>query len=329
MKIESFKPYVGQHCETTAIGCLLKHNGIALSEPMLFGLGEGLGFIFWKMKSMDFPFVGGRIKPDRLTENLCRNLNLGLEVRQTSSVDRAWRTVVEQLNNGIPVALKLDCFHLQYFTNRIHFAGHYAVIYGYDDTVAYLLDTEQQGGMVSTSLDSLAKARSAKGPMASKNLSYTIDGGVERLPELAQAVKSAIFNNTTDYLNPPIRNFGFKGIQKTAHELKRWFNTSSDPERDFVTTSMLMERAGTGGALFRNLYRDFLYEASAQDGLGQLDRPAKAFASIAVNWTELADVLQRAGETRNGRYIDSAVQLLSTLSVAELKAMTQLHELLA
>jgi len=75
MKIANFKPFVGQHCETTATGSLLNQIGIELSEPMLFGLGEGLGFIFWNMKTMDFPFIGGRVKTDLLTENLCRNLH--------------------------------------------------------------------------------------------------------------------------------------------------------------------------------------------------------------------------------------------------------------
>jgi hypothetical protein len=31
---------------------------------MLFGLGEGLGFTLWNMKSMNMPFIGGRIKSD-------------------------------------------------------------------------------------------------------------------------------------------------------------------------------------------------------------------------------------------------------------------------
>jgi len=42
---------------------LLYQIGIELFEPMLFGLGEGLAFIFWKMKMkmkmemMEFPFI--------------------------------------------------------------------------------------------------------------------------------------------------------------------------------------------------------------------------------------------------------------------------------
>ncbi len=37
--------------------------------------------------------------------------------------------------------------------------------------------------------------------------------------------------------------------------------TSKDIENEFKTTAMLMEKAGTGGALFRNFYRDFLKES--------------------------------------------------------------------
>lgn len=67
MQLNDFEPFIGQHCETTATGTLLRRIGIELSEPMLFGLGEGLGFIFWNMKNMPFPFMGGRVKTDLLS----------------------------------------------------------------------------------------------------------------------------------------------------------------------------------------------------------------------------------------------------------------------
>ena len=44
--IENSDPFAGQHCETTASWTSLSQLNIELSEPMLFGLGEGLGFIF-------------------------------------------------------------------------------------------------------------------------------------------------------------------------------------------------------------------------------------------------------------------------------------------
>ena len=89
MIIKNFKLFEGQHCETTATGSLILHLGVKLSEPMLFGLGEGLNFIIWNMKTMDFPFIGGRIKTDLLTRNITRNLNLKLIVRETSSIKKS------------------------------------------------------------------------------------------------------------------------------------------------------------------------------------------------------------------------------------------------
>jgi hypothetical protein len=128
--IKEFKPFVGQHCETTATGSLLKQIGIELSEPMLFGLGEGLGFIFWNMKIMDFPFIGGRIKPEQLTKNITKNLNLKLDVHETASPKKAWENIVNQIDNDIAVGLKLDSYYLDYFTSKVHFAGHCVAMYG-------------------------------------------------------------------------------------------------------------------------------------------------------------------------------------------------------
>ncbi len=139
--IENIKPFVGQHCETTATGTLLYHLNIELSEPMLFGLGEGLGYIFWNMKMMDFPFIGGRIKPDALTQNIAKHLQLDLTTKETSSKQKAWDDVKNLIDNGQPVGLKLDCYHLEYFSRPFHFACHYVAMYGYDDNHAYLVDT--------------------------------------------------------------------------------------------------------------------------------------------------------------------------------------------
>ncbi|MDO8898793.1 MAG: BtrH N-terminal domain-containing protein, partial [Bacteroidales bacterium] len=208
MIIDNFKAFNGQHCETTATGSLLKHIGLELSEPMLFGLGEGLGFIFWNMKIMDFPFIGGRIKPGVITVNIARNLNLNLNFVETASIKKAWENVTNNIDNNIPVGLKLDCYHLEYFTNKIHFAAHYAAIYGFDETYAYLNDTSQQGTHAKTSLKSLELARNEKGPMSSKNLSYTIQKSGKEY-NLRETIVRAIKNNANDYLNPPINNIGY------------------------------------------------------------------------------------------------------------------------
>lgn len=320
MIIENIKPFEGQHCETTATGTLLRQLDIELSEPMLFGLGEGLGFIFWNMKTMNFPFIGGRIKPDALTENIARNLNLELAVKETSSPQKAWENVKELIDNGHIVGIKLDCYYLEYFSRPFHFAGHYVALYGYDNKNAFLVDTKQQGGQVKTSLKNLALARAEKGPMSSKNLYYTLRTTNKKF-DLKNAIPAAIKNNATGYLNPPITNIGYKGILKTGSEIIKWFKTSKDIENDFKTTAMLMEKTGTGGALFRNLYRDFLKESYDLLNLDKLKKGHEAFAEIAKLWNLVSELFEKVSQTKDFKYIQQASDVLKTISVKEKNAM--------
>jgi len=326
MKIPDFPPFNGQHCETTATGTLLRRLDIALSEPMLFGLGQGLGFIYWNMKTMDFPFMGGRIKTDLLTRNIAKNLHLELIVKETTSPRKAWDDVKKLLDAGEAVGLKLDCFYLEYFSKPFHFAGHYAAIYGYDDENAFLVDTKQQGGLVRTSLKSLSMARAAKGPMSSKNLYYVLRKK-EYEADLKTVLLTSIRNNADDYLNPPITNIGHKGILKASKEIVRWFKHSKNITAEFEASAMLMEKAGTGGALFRNLYRDFLKESYDLLQLGGLKSAHEAFTEIAELWTSVAQLFEKVAQTHNVQYVQQASDILKLLSEKEKKAMELLAAL--
>jgi hypothetical protein len=319
MKIEKIKPFDGQHCETTATGTLLRQLDIELSEPMLFGIGEGLGFIFWNMKTMDFPFISGRVKTELLTQNIAKNLNMELTVKETSSVQKAWYNVKELIDNGQVVGLKLDCFHLQYFSRPFHFAA----IYGYNNENAFLVDTKQQGGQVKTSLKSLALARAEKGPMSSKNLYYTLSKTDKKF-DLKISIIKAIRNNANDYLNPPITNIGYKGILKTSSEIIKWFKTSKNIENDFKTSAMMMEKAGTGGALFRNLYRDFLKESYVLLKLDKLKSGHEEFIEIAELWTSVSKLFEKVSQTKDFKYIQQASDILKTISDKKKKTMEML-----
>lgn len=325
--MKDIKYFDGQHCETTATGTLLRQLGIELSEPMLFGLGEGLSFIYWNMKTMEFPFLGGRVKTDLLTENIARNLKLELRVKETASPKKAWAEVKTLLDAGQAVGLKLDCYHLEYFSRPFHFAGHYTAIYDYDQQVAYMIDTRQQGGKVHTSLESLARARAEKGPMSSRNLYYTLHLTGDTT-DLATVIPAAIRNNAIAYLNPPIQNIAYKGILKTATAIKHWFDTSTNREQEFKAAANIMERAGTGGALFRNLYRDFLKESYTLLRLDILHQAYESFVEIAALWTKVAELFIKIGETSNRAYLEEASGILKELSGKEKQVMERLAEII-
>lgn len=325
MIIENFNPFYGKHCETTSVGNLLQNCDLRLSEPMLFGIGEGLSFLYWDSKQMGFPFLGGRCKPDVLTENIVKNLNLSIEVSQTTSKLKAWENVKSKIDNGILVGLKLDCYNLEYFTQKIHFAGHYVTIYGYDDKFAYLIDTDQQGPNVKTSLESLADARNAKGPMSSRNRSFTITRGNEA-PNLKNVIISAIYHNAYEYLNPPIQNISFKGIRKTAKVIGSWFERPGVTPELITQAGTLMEKAGTGGALFRNMYRDFLYESNELYPDLNLEDANKKFCTIAKMWTEVSELICKAGENSNELHLKEASHILIDIASLEEEVMKMLLE---
>ncbi|NUT93422.1 MAG: BtrH N-terminal domain-containing protein [Saccharothrix sp.] len=320
MILENVSYPTGQHCETTALGALLRHEGLDVSEPMLFGLGEGLGFVYWDAKNLDFPFLGGRVKPGAITRTAADRLGLTLHVQETASPRKAWRNVAAALDAGRPVGLQLDSYHLDYFTTKVHFGGHFVAMRGYDDTHAHLVDTAQQGGTVTTTLASLERARSERGPMTARNLSYTVTRPTTR-PDLAAAIRTAVTTNARAFLDPPIANLGHRGIGKAARQVVRWLDRSSDPARDLPLAATLMERGGTGGSLFRALYRDFLAESAAIVDDDNLRLGHRLYAEIAPLWTEVADLVTAAGDTGDRDHLTRASAILTDLAAKERHAM--------
>jgi hypothetical protein len=166
----------------------------------------------------------------------------------------------------------------------------------------------------------LASARAEKGTMASKNLYYTLKHSDKKFdPE--KAIPTAIRNNATEYLNPPVTNITYKGILKASSEIIKWFKASKDIENDFMRTAILMEKAGTGGALFRNLYRDFLKESYDLLKLDQLKTGHEAFIEIATLWTTVSQLFEKVSRTKDFEYIQQASDILKTISDKEKKAM--------
>ncbi|MGN9793018.1 BtrH N-terminal domain-containing protein [Streptomyces sp. OZ13] len=315
-----------QHCETTALGVLLRHEGIDLSEPMLFGLGSGLSFIYWDSKGMDFPFLGGRVKPFELTRNLAAVLGLELLLEETTSPRKAWRNVTAPIDAGRPVGLQLDSYHLDYFSTKVHFGGHVVAMYGYDEQDAYLVDTAPQGGAVSTSLDALARARAERGPMTAKHRSFTVTAAGSLTPPRDRIIP-AIRSCADAFLNPPIANLGHRGIEKTAKQVPKWLERSGNPREDLPRAAVLMERAGTGGALFRNLYRDFLAECAHLIDSDHLRTGHSLYTEAAALWTQVAALVTAAGESGDAKNLVQAGAILHELSRIERDAMRALSML--
>lgn len=323
--IDGFEPFVGRHCETTATGNLLKHAGVGLSEPMVFGLGEGLAFGVFASKTRPIPFIGGRTKGEEVTKRLAERLDLGLEYRQTRSKARAWANVADFVDAGRPVAAKLDMYFLDYAAVEIHFAAHYVAVHGYDDEAVHVADTIPESPLQSTSRGSFEQARLWRGPMASNALTWTITAP-GREPDWPLVVAAAIASNATAYLNPPIRSFGAPGIRKAASLVPTWLDSIEDAPTALAQIGSLMEEGGTGGGLFRRMYAEFLAEANAFMRSPALDEARAGFEEAAALWTQVSQRLTASG-TLGEAYrdaVEDAAALMRRAADIEERAMKAL-----
>jgi hypothetical protein len=325
--VPGFRPFVGHHCETVATGSLLRAAGVELSEPMLFGLGEGLGFIFINLGTLPLPFVGGRVKPFELTRALTKNLGVNCAASETTSKPKAWAALEKPIAAGQPVGLQLDCFHLEYFTRPVHFAGHFVAAYGFDAKEVLLVDTAPQGSAQRSRRENVEAARFEKGPMAAKARSWTVEAPA-RPPDLGKAVRAAIRANARAYLSPAFQGASHLGIRKLAKSLPGWLALARHPREDLKLSALLMEKAGTGGSLFRNFYRDFLREA--RDHLGakpELGVAHDKFAESATEWAAVAAAIDAAGRTADAGLLEDAAARCLRIADLEVDAMKALSKL--
>lgn len=152
---------------------------------------------------------------------------------------------------------------------------------------------------------------------------------------LAEAVREslraaaivAMRNCARRYLAPDFSCMGAPGMAKLARSLPTWLEKAQSPANDLRLVADLMERAGTGGALFRNLYRDFLDEASqlVPASAGKAVRSARdAIAQSAEDWTAMAGLLERCAADLRAEHLTAASELCRSIADKEVGAMESL-----
>jgi hypothetical protein len=82
-----------------------------------------------------------------------------------------------------------------------------------------------------------------------------------------------------------------------------------------------MEKAGTGGALFMNLYRDFLKESYQLLKVEEIKKAYDLFDNIADLWGTVSKLFMKAGDKKDIVYINKFSEVLVEISHKEREAM--------
>ena len=108
-------------------------------------------------------------------------------------------------------------------------------------------------------LEEIGRARgSTYKPFPPKNNYFEFDF-TSAHPPTPEGILSAVRQNSEVMLNPPISNFGVKGIRRTAKEITRWPERFDDMDlrANLFMFYIMSEIGGTGGGMFRPMYWPF------------------------------------------------------------------------
>jgi hypothetical protein len=327
--IAGFKALDGCHCVTSSFKKMCVFNGYDISEEMLFGLGAGLGFIYWQQRGT-LPFLGGRGSND-FNEDLTQRSGMQIIEHETGSSQKAERELLQMLDAGQPVCLYADMAYLAYLDlpPDAHFGGHLIVVAGYDAATrqAIIADIEPKmtgvktGHFYTLSLEQLALARASKyRPFPPKNHWFTFDFTRAHPPERS-ALYNAIEQITQAMLHPPIKNMGVAGLRTAATRVRQWPVQFDDAtlRAALFNIHVYIEIGGTGGGLFRYLYSRFLNEAADLTDDPRLKEASGQVYACAEQWRTLAQPLAQAFE------ISNATNLIPDL-ISQLEEVARLEE---
>jgi Butirosin biosynthesis protein H, N-terminal/Domain of unknown function (DUF4872) len=289
------------HCGSGALRDLLEFHGLSwgpepLSEGMVFGLGAGLGFAYVEWPEMDPPiYLVGRTAG--LERDICANLTIDLDLRQTDDPAEGWAVLRAALDAGQPTMVWADIRHLEYLRVRLQMTMHDIVITGYDEDqgVAFVADNDRDE-IQRCSLEALARARHSDGfPRPNRHGTWLMDFP-DRLPParetVRRAVLAAVINMRTggESLEASADALGLAGAQTLAANFDDWpvrFGERLDAALRGLRVFVV--KAGTGGALFRSLHARFLHDSAQLLDDPALAEAGRVYDQLAAAWVAAAE----------------------------------------
>lgn len=262
---------------------------------MLFGLGGGLGFVYWRSKSVLAPFIGGRygrgLDPVLRT---CERLGAVPILYKTRSSKKGYRQLCEALRAGEPAITFVDMVYLPYLVlpEKAHFGGHTIVVYGLDEELDSVCVADRSRQPLSTTLGDLERGRNARAPPFDPQNQLLLLQAPSKIADLEPGIRESIRESCQMMLNPPIKNLGLVGLETWADQVPRWPEQfkGMDLFQCLLNVFTFIEISGTGGGSFRGMYAQYLHEASAVLDEPELKEVASLFRESGRTWSEIAKI---------------------------------------
>jgi hypothetical protein len=320
LQLERFPHVAGTHCSSSSIADILRYDGQPLSEPMVFGLGSGLGFIASSdaRYSPQYRFNGRALDLEGKFYAL-----FGARLAWAGRWDEA--AIERALGQGRPLVAQTDIAHLPYY-DGVHFPLHGIVVTGWDRSRAQVADT-YSSELQSITAEELRAALEGEGsPFMDPPYRIAPAPRVDVALDAA-TIARAILVTAREMLEPVVPGTGVPAMHQLVSERDAWRDSP-----DWVWSARFayqgIEKRGTGGGGFRTMYAQFLEEA--RPWLPAIDRvrAVHRMHDASSRWSAMAQDLKRAFVEQDRSGIDSAVDRLRDIAIHETALLADLRDAL-
>jgi hypothetical protein len=279
------------HCESGVVTALLKHHGLDLSEPMVFGITGGLTFACLPLvKITGMPIISYRMFPGTIIKGAVKRLDVRFRTKRYRDRGEALAELSGLIDRGEMVGLQTSVYWLPYFPPemRFQFNAHNLMVYGREGD-EFLISDPIFDHPVRIGAEDLQNARFAKGALAPQGFIY-YPIKVNRAVDLQKAVRKAIKGTVHMMLHAPVPFIGVKGIHYMARKIER-LPARQDPRYARLLLAHIVrmqEEIGTGGGGFRFMYAAFLQEAGELLAIASLGEASQMMTEAGNLWRQFA-----------------------------------------
>lgn len=299
----NFTHHQTAHCENGVASNLLKDKGLNLSEPMIFGIGSGLYFVYLPFLKVNFaPGFSYRPMPGAIFSKAAKRLGIKIKRQRFSNPKEAQAALERNLENKIPTGLQVGVFHLTYFPKeyKFHFNAHNLVVYGKEGD-RFLISDPVMNETTTLTEKELERVRYAKGVMAPKGHMY-FPTDIPATLELEKAIVKGI-KDTCNKMLAPVPIIGVKAIRWVARSIPKWADKKGAKTTNHYLGQLIrmQEEIGTGGGGFRYIYGAFLAEAADVLKKPELKELSREITDIGDLWRDFAVDIARVYKNRNSK----------------------------
>ncbi len=310
--LSDFDQFQSMHWETGSLrnyyayqGVTAPHTNQPYSEAMLLGISGGIvmGYFTFDYRGFD-PMVQilTRNTFDPL-ETVYKRLDIQSNVLQTTNPERGINNLTDVLERGSPAIVFADMFSLPYNAlpqNEGMWGIYPILVYGYEEDmdIVWIADRSRSPLTISTEELEIARGRTKKNQ-------YRIQTHEPPNPDkLGSAVEAGIRDCIKLFTEPPPRgskdNFGFLAFKKWENQLTKtaqrnsWAKVYPPGSRMYaalISTFTDITIFGKDGGAERQLYAQFLDEASSLLEISELSMIADKFRKSAEEWDDLSTAL--------------------------------------